>query len=249
MHIAPIFHRPRLCYRSPMSEMMNARMRLEQVRERIARACARAGRDPSGVTLLAVSKTHPPQAVAALAQAGQDFFAESYVQEALPKMDALAGLDVRWHFIGRLQKNKVKYVIGRFELIHSIDSIELARMLHKKCVAIGAIQPVLVQVNLACETQKAGCSLEGTLSLAQEVLGLTGLKLEGLMLLPPWDEDPEANRGLFAQAAKLKGELSVRLGMALPALSMGMSHDLEQAVEEGATMVRVGTDLFGERNR
>ncbi|MBI4806910.1 MAG: YggS family pyridoxal phosphate-dependent enzyme [Desulfovibrio sp.] len=228
---------------------MNARIRLDQVRKRIARACARVGRNPADVTLVAVSKTHPPQDVAALNQAGQAVFAESYVQEALPKMDALADLHVRWHFIGRLQKNKVKYVAGRFDLIHSIDSIELARMLHKKCAARGIIQPVLVQVNLACETQKAGCSLEGTLPLAQEVRGLSGLKLEGLMLLPPWDEDPEANRSLFAQAAKLKHELADRLGQALPVLSMGMSHDLEQAVEEGATMVRVGTDLFGERNR
>jgi pyridoxal phosphate enzyme (YggS family) len=232
-----------------MPDMMNAKMRLEQVRERIERACARAGRDPADVTLVAVSKTQQRQAVAALAQAGQSVFAESYVQEALPKMDALAGLDVRWHFIGRLQKNKVKYVIGRFELIHSIDSIELARMLHKKSAAAGIIQPVLVQVNLACEAQKAGCSLEGTLPLAQEVLGLDGLKLDGLMLMPPWDENPEANRSLFAQAAELKRELADRLGQYLPVLSMGMSHDLEQAVEEGATMVRVGTDLFGERNR
>lgn len=232
-----------------MPEMTNSTIRLERVRERIARACARNGRDPAEVTLVAVSKTHPPQAVTALAQAGQAVFAESYVQEALPKMDALAALDVRWHFIGHLQKNKVKYVVGRFELIHSVDSIELARMLHKKCAVMGTVQPVLVQVNLACEAQKAGCSLEGTLPLAEEVLGLPGLKLEGLMLLPPWDENPEANRGLFAQAAKLKSELEVRLGLALPSLSMGMSHDLEQAVEEGATMVRVGTDLFGERNR
>jgi len=231
-----------------MPDIINAKMRLEQVRERIERASARAGRNASDVTLVAVSKTHPPQAVSALAQAGQAVFAESYVQEALPKMDALSALNVRWHFIGRLQKNKVKYVVGRFELIHSIDSIELARMLHKKCEENGIIQPVLVQVNLACETQKAGCSLEGTLPLAQEVLGLAGLKLEGLMLLPPWNEDPEANRSLFAQAAELKRGLADRLGQDLPVLSMGMSHDLEQAVEEGATMVRVGTDLFGVRN-
>lgn len=222
--------------------------RLARVNERIARACARVGRDVSTVSLVAVSKTHPAQAVAALALAGQGLFGESYVQEALPKLDALAALKLRWHFIGRLQKNKAKYVAGRFELIHSVDSLELAHMLHKKSAALGIVQPVLVQVNLGGETQKAGCSLDDTLPLAEEVAALGGLALRGVMLLPPWDENPEANRGLFAQAERLRQDLAARLSLELPELSMGMSHDLEQAVEEGATLVRVGTDLFGSRN-
>lgn len=230
-----------------MQDVTSAKNRLQGVRERIERACARSGRAPSSVTLVAVSKTHPAEAVAAMAQAGQTLFGESYVQEALPKLDALAGLKLRWHFIGRLQKNKAKYVAGRFELIHSVDSIDLARMLHKKCDFLGIVQPVLVQVNLGCESQKAGCSLEDTLPLAEAVAGLDGLALKGVMLLPPWDENPEANRGLFARACELRAELSARLGLPMPELSMGMSHDLEQAVEEGATLVRVGTDLFGAR--
>lgn len=230
-----------------MQKRTSPGIRLERIRERIAAACARSGRDPSSVTLVAVSKTHPASAVAALAEAGQPLFGESYVQEALPKMEELAPLGLRWHFIGRLQRNKAKYVAGRFELIHSVDSIELARMLHNKCAEFGVTQPVLVQVNLAGEARKAGCSLEGTLALAEAVASLDRLPLRGLMLLPPWDENPEANRGLFAQASRLRADLSARLGLAMPVLSMGMSHDLEQAVEEGATMVRVGTDLFGAR--
>ncbi|MFZ5426264.1 MAG: YggS family pyridoxal phosphate-dependent enzyme [Thermodesulfobacteriota bacterium] len=220
---------------------------LQRVRERIANACLKAGRDPASVTLVAVSKTHPAQAVAAMAAAGQAIFGESYAQEAVPKQDELARLKLRWHFIGRLQKNKAKYVAGRFELIHSVDSLELARMLHKKSDFLGIVQPVLVQVNLACESQKAGCSLDAAMPLAEAAAELSGLELRGIMLMPPWDEDPEANRGLFARARELRGRLSARLGLPMPELSMGMSHDLEQAVEEGATLVRVGTDLFGAR--
>jgi len=221
--------------------------RLERVRGRIEAACRRAGRDPASVTLVAVSKTHPPQAVEALAQAGQRLFGESYVQEAVPKMDALAGLTLRWHYIGRLQKNKVKYIAGRFELIHSVDSIELAQVLHKKSAALGVRQAVLVQANLACEEAKSGCRPEDALPLAEAVAGLSGLELQGVMLMPPWHEDPEVNRGLFARARQLRDGLSAALGLKLPHLSMGMSHDLETAVEEGATLVRVGTDLFGAR--
>jgi pyridoxal phosphate enzyme (YggS family) len=230
-----------------MLDETKAKERLAAVRERIERACARSGRDPSSVTLVAVSKTHPASAVAAMARAGQAVFGESYVQEALPKQDELARLKLDWHFIGRLQKNKAKYVAGRFGLIHSVDSIELARMLHKKSDFLGIVQRVLVQVNLGCESQKAGCSIDDTLPLAEAVAAMEGLALTGVMLLPPWDENPEANRGLFAQARELRAELSARLRLPMPELSMGMSHDLEQAVEEGATLVRVGTDLFGAR--
>ena len=231
-----------------MTDETTAGQRLEQVRERIRRACARVGREPSCVTLVAVSKTCSAGDVAAMHGAGQVIFGESYVQEALPKMDALAGLPLRWHFIGRLQKNKAKYITGRFELVHSLDSIDLAHIMHEKNAALGLRQPVLAQVNLACEAAKAGCSRDEALALACAVDGLSGLELRGLMLMPPWNENPEANRGLFAQARALKDELAARLGRELPELSMGMSHDLEQAVEEGATLVRVGTDLFGARD-
>ncbi len=222
--------------------------RLERVRGRIRAACARSGRDPSEVTLVAVSKTWPAGDVEALHRAGQDVFGESYVQEALPKLDALAGLPLTWHFIGRLQKNKVKYIAGRFGLIHSIDSLELAQVVHRKSAQLGLVQPVLLQVNLACEEQKAGCSAGELDALAEAVAAMSGLRLEGLMLMPPWNPDPESGRGLFALARRTLDDLRARLGLpGLVRLSMGMSHDVEQAVEEGATLVRVGTDLFGRR--
>jgi len=229
-----------------------AALRLARVRERISTACLRAGRDPASVALVAVSKNHPAQSVRLLARAGQRLFGESYVQEAIPKVDALTAVPeeepaLRWHFIGRLQKNKVKYLAGRFELIHTVDSIELARILHKQSAPPGRPQDILLQVNLACEAQKSGCAVDDVEVLAGGVLEMPGLSLRGLMLMPPWQEDPEPSRPWFAGLRELRDRLEQRLGIPLPELSMGMSHDLEQAVEEGATLVRVGTDLFGER--
>jgi len=230
-----------------MLDHVTARERLLRVRERILAACGRCGRDPAQVTLVAVSKTHEAAAVAALHQAGQSLFGESYVQEALPKLESLAVLPLRWHFIGRLQKNKARHVAGRFELIHSVDSLDLAAALHHKCAALGVTQDILLQVNLAGETAKAGCAPEDAAPLAEAIAGMDTLTLQGLMLMPPWDENPEANRGLFATARKLKDQLAGQLHMELAHLSMGMSHDMEQAIEEGATLVRVGTALFGAR--
>ena len=245
-----------------MPQATPAALRLARVRERIVAACVRAGRDPASVTLVAVSKNHPAEAVRALALAGQRLFGESYVQEALPKVDALADMEnpagmpgasdrppkgLCWHFIGRLQKNKVKYLDGRFALIHTVDSLDLARMLHKFSVASGRCQDILLQVNLAREAQKSGCAPEDADAVAQGILELPGLCLRGLMLMPPWQEDPEPSRPWFAGLRELRDRLRPSLGLPLPELSMGMSHDLEQAVEEGATLVRVGTDLFGER--
>ena len=230
-----------------------AAQRLARVRGRIVSACLRAGRDPASVALVAVSKNHPVASVAQLAQAGQQLFGESYVQEAILKVDALegvadaAGHALRWHFIGRLQKNKVKYLAGRFELVHTVDSLDLARVLHKHSVVLGRRQEILLQVNLACEAQKSGCSEQDVENVAQGVLELPGLSLRGLMIMPPWQEDPEPSRPWFAGLRELRDRLRQRLGLPLPELSMGMSHDMEQAVEEGATLVRVGTDLFGER--
>jgi len=221
--------------------------RLVRVQDRIRRACARAGRDPGEVTLVAVSKTKPAAAVADLHKCGQRLFGESYVQEALDKIESLAGLDITWHFMGRLQKNKAKFIPGRFALVHTLDSLELAHMLHRKAEDLGLVQDVLLQVNLAAEPQKAGCDQKDLPALAEAVLGLPGLKLQGLMILPPWDQDPEKSRPWFAGLRRVRDELAAAVGAPLAQLSMGMSHDLEQAVEEGATLVRVGTDLFGER--
>ena len=230
-----------------MLDQTTAQERLLRVHERIRAACARCGRDPAQVTLVAVSKTHEAAAVAAFHQAGQSLFGESYVQEALPKLESLASLPLRWHFIGRLQKNKVRHVAGRFELIHSVDSLDLAAALHQKCAAQNLSQQILLQVNLAGEAAKAGCAPSQALPLALAIAGMDALKLLGIMLMPPWDANPEANRGLFARARQLKDQLAGQLHRELPHLSMGMSHDMEQAIEEGATLVRVGTDLFGAR--
>jgi pyridoxal phosphate enzyme (YggS family) len=209
-------------------------------------ACA-AGRDPVEVTLVAVSKTHPAAAVAAACAAGQVHFGESYVQEALPKLAELSRLPLTWHFIGRLQSNKVKYLGGRFALVHSIDSSKLAQALHKRLTADSApVQDVLLQANLAGEGQKAGVAAEELARLAEEVAGLATLRLRGLMLLPPLGE-AERNRRFFAGLRQARDRLEVRLGLALPVLSMGMSDDFAVAIAEGATLVRVGTRIFGVR--
>ncbi len=224
-----------------------ARERLFRVRERIERSCARAGRDPSGVTLVAVSKFHPAEAVSAMYACGQRLFGENYVQEALAKMEALDAPDIQWHFIGRLQKNKAKFVVGRFALVHTLDSLDLAQTLQKRALAAGVVQPVLIQVNLDDEPQKAGVAEADAPALAEAVAGMDRLALEGLMILPRALDDPEASRPAFAGLRTLRDSLAARLGRPLPVLSMGMSGDLEAAVEEGATHVRVGTDLFGPR--
>ncbi len=220
--------------------------RLAAVRGRIDVAAAGCGRDPAEITLVAVSKFHPAEAVSLAAAAGQTVFGESYIQEALVKMDALAEASLTWHFIGRLQKNKAKFAAGRFALIHTVDSLELARVLQKRALAVGAVQDILMQVNIAGEPQKAGIAEEEAQALAGDIRGMGNLRLMGLMVMPPFFDDPERSRPYFARLRALRGELADRCG-ALPFLSMGMSGDLEQAVEEGATHVRVGTDIFGQR--
>ena len=222
--------------------------RLLAVREEIAQAARRAGRDPGEVRLVAVSKTHDAEAVRELALAGQRDFGESYVQEALAKQEALRDVEgLRWHFIGGLQTNKARFVAGAFHLVHSVDSLRLAQALHKRAVAAQTVQKVLVQVNLAGEAQKRGTGLGAAKDLALKVAGLAGLGLSGLMVMPPFADDPEASRPCFKALRELRDRLSRETGMPLPELSMGMTGDFVQAVEEGATLVRVGTRIFGER--
>lgn len=216
------------------------------VREAVAAAANSAGRRPEDVLLLAVSKLQPLSAVEILAAAGQADFGESYVQEALDKMAACRA-DVRWHFIGGLQTNKARAVAGRFALVHSLDSLKLARSLHKRAGELDVVQDVLLQVNLGREAQKSGVALEEAEVLAEAVLGLDRLNLTGLMVLPPYDEDPEASRPYFAGLRELRDRLEARLGVRLPELSMGMTGDFVPAIEEGATIVRIGTRIFGPR--
>lgn len=221
--------------------------RLKSVRDSLERACERAGREPGEVRLVAVSKYQPASAIAALAAAGQRLFGENYVQEAAQKQDELQNQELDWHFIGKLQSNKAKYAVGRFSLIHTVDKSKLARTLHKEATKHGVVQPVLLQVNIGCEPQKAGVSLEELEPLAAQAASLDGLDVQGLMCMPPLCQDGDEARPYFRRLAELRETLRQRLGLALPHLSMGMSADFTQAIEEGATLVRVGTALFGQR--
>jgi len=217
------------------------------VREALAEAAKQAGRAPGDVTLVAVSKLHPASDIRDLAGTGQTEFGENYVQEALAKQEALAGLDVNWHFIGGLQSNKAKYVAGKFALVHSVDSSKLAQALHKKAVSLGTVQDILIQVNIAGETQKSGIMVEKLPEMAEAVQGMEGLRLVGLMTMPPFFDDPEHARPVFARLRELRDGLQTRLGTSLPHLSMGMTGDFVPAVQEGATLVRIGTRIFGTR--
>lgn len=219
---------------------------LAEVRERIEAACARAGRDPSSVGLVAVTKTVPAERVRLALAAGQRDFGENRAQEALAKIPEV-GEGARWHFIGHLQKNKARHVVGRFERIHSVDGPDLARELDRRAEAAGVRQRVLVQVNLSGEETKSGTSEAGALSLVEAVAAASSLDLRGLMTIPPPVDRPEENRPFFAALRELRDRCEARLGIPLPELSMGMTDDFEVAVEEGATWVRVGRAIFGER--
>lgn len=223
-------------------------IRLQETREAVDAAIRQAGRSPEDVTLVAVSKTKPASDVAALFHAGQTVFGENYVQEALAKQEELEDLGIEWHFIGGLQSNKAKFVAGKFALVHSVDSLKLARKLHDRALAAGTVQDILLQVNVGCEEQKCGVLAEGLYELAEAVEALEGVRVHGLMTLPPFFDQPERVRPLFAELRKLKEKLEIRLDRTLPHLSMGMTGDFVPAILEGATLVRIGTRIFGERN-
>lgn len=227
---------------------MESNGRLAAVEAKIAAVCERAGRRRDSVRLLAVSKFHPGQAVAELARAGQQDFGESYVQEAQAKRNELAAAwpDLRWHMIGHVQSRKAAAVAGAYHLIHSLDSVRLADALEKHLA--NSRQGVLIEVNIAEEPQKTGVTPDMLPGLGRHVSqACPHLKLAGLMCLPPVFDDGEAARPYFARLRRLRDGLEQTLGQELPELSMGMSGDYETAIEEGATIVRVGTALFGPR--
>jgi PLP dependent protein len=211
---------------------------LAGVRERIARACERAKRDPASVKLVAVSKVQPVEAIREALEAGQRAFGENYAQELREKAEAVAGAE--WHFLGALQTNKVKMVVGKVALLHTCDRPSLAQELNKRAAALGTVQRVLVEVNLAEEPQKGGIAPSGLASFVDEMGKLPALRCEGLMCIPPAEDDPRPH---FRRLRELREKLGLR------ELSMGMSADYETAIEEGATIVRVGTAIFGERPR
>jgi pyridoxal phosphate enzyme (YggS family) len=223
---------------------------LRSVRARIESAARRADREPSEITLIAVSKTFSADHVRAAVAAGQNDFGENKVQEAVRKISDTAGLPgVRWHLIGHLQSNKARKAAGPFAAIHSIDSVELLHRVDAAAVETGAQPDVLVQVDLAGEATKHGASSADARIIVDAALDARAARLVGLMVLPPWNEDQEQTRPWFRKLRQLRDEL-IAGGVpatALTHLSMGMSHDFEAAIEEGATMVRVGTAIFGKR--
>ncbi|MCE5228010.1 YggS family pyridoxal phosphate-dependent enzyme [bacterium] len=220
---------------------------LKTIRGRIEAAALRAGRDPASVTLVAVSKTHPAGRVREAIGAGQAVFGENRIQEALPKIEALAGLNARWHLIGHLQGNKARQAAGRFELIHSVDSPELIRELDKRAAAAGVKQKILLQINVAGEASKFGAAPDEITSLLDALSRAPNLIPEGLMTIPPLTDDPEASRPHFKRLRELLNGVRAKQPSFGSQLSMGMSDDYEVAIEEGATLVRVGTAIFGER--
>ena len=223
---------------------------LAAVRSRIERAAARSGRPASSIRLVAISKTFGPGHVRAAYAAGQRDFGENKVQEALDKREALADLDVRWHLVGHLQSNKAKKAAGAFALIHSVDGADLLLRLDRAARELGQSVDALVQVDLAGEATKFGAAPADLPAVFDAASRAAHLRIVGLMLLPPWSEDPEETRPYFRRLRQLREEWLARGTPAamLAELSMGMSHDFEVAIEEGATLVRVGTAVFGPRS-
>lgn len=220
---------------------------LSRVRADLAAAVTAAGRDPESITLVAVSKTWPASDVAEAAAAGQRIFGENKVQELLAKIpESPAGL--AWHLIGHLQSNKVRKVLPHCALIHSIDSIELARDVSRIAGELGLTAWILLQVNVASDEAKFGFPVGVVMESFAEIRSLPHLEVRGLMTVPPFDEDPGQVRPHFAALRRLRDELEREHGVSLPELSMGMSHDCRIAIEEGATMVRVGSAIFGRRD-
>lgn len=220
--------------------------RLQAVQSRIQAAAAAAGRPPGAVRLIAVSKTFPAAAVREACQAGQLAYGENYVQEATSKIEALSGLPLEWHFIGPLQSNKTRPVAQLFSWVHSVDRLKLAQRL--SAARPDSLPPlqICIQVNVSAEESKSGCSPDEVFDLAHAVAGLPHLRLRGLMAIPEPSPDTSVQRQRFAVLRRLRDDLESR-GLALDELSMGMSDDLEAAITEGATMVRVGRAIFGPR--
>lgn len=222
---------------------------LQEVEKRIQAACDRAGRKREEVTLIAVSKTKPVETLQEAYDLGVRIFGENKVQELTAKYEALPK-DIHWHMIGHLQTNKVKYIIDKAELIHSVDSLKLAETIEKEAAKHDLIADILVEVNVAEEESKFGMKMEEVIPFVEKVSAFTHVRVRGLMTIAPFVEDPEENRSIFADLHKLYIDIKKKNhdNDTVSVLSMGMTNDYEVAIEEGATMVRVGTGIFGARN-
>lgn len=221
---------------------------LAEVRQRIEAACKRAGRNMDSVTLIAVSKTKPIRMVQEANACGQLVFGENKVQEIVDKYAVCP--ELHWHMIGHLQRNKVKYIVDKVDMIHSVDSIRLAKQISDEATKAGVTVPVLIEVNVAKEDTKFGVFMEEVEELVREIAPMSGIVIKGLMTIAPFVENPEENRIYFQQLRQLLVDIRGKNidNVKMEELSMGMTNDYEVAVEEGATMVRVGTGIFGERN-
>ena len=224
----------------------NSTLHVNYVRSRIDKASARAGRDPATVTLVAVTKAKTAESVRLAAPAGVTDFGENYLQEALAKMDQLADLPLKWHFIGAIQSNKTRSIAERFDWVHGVDRLSVARRLSEQRPFHAPPLNVCLQVALVPEPTKGGVSPDALAALAAAVTGLPRVRLRGLMCLPPPQPTPEAERAVFARLKAALEDLNAA-GLKLDTLSMGMSADFESAIAEGATLVRIGTALFGSR--
>jgi len=227
---------------------MDLAVNLKAIQDRIEAACARTGRDPASVTLLAVSKSQSPDAVRAAADLGLNLFGENKVQEAKAKIPLCPG-NLRWHMIGHLQTNKCGDAVRFFELIQSVDSLELAEEINKRAGQAAKTMPILLEVNIAGEASKFGYPPDRLLKELEQIHALKRIEIQGLMTIPPWTPEPEKVRPIFRQLRELKERGEQFLGAPLPHLSMGMSGDFGVAIEEGATIVRIGTALFGPRSQ
>ena len=222
---------------------------LKNVQEKIDAACERSGRKREDVALICVSKTKPAEMIKEAYALGEREFGENKAQEMKEKHDMLP-TDIHWHFIGHLQTNKVKYVVGRADLIHSVDSLHLAEAIEAESVKQDVITHILVEVNVAEEESKFGIFLEETVNLVKEIAKLPHIRIDGLMTIAPFVENPEENRMIFRKLRELSVDIRSKNidNVSMGILSMGMTNDYEVAIEEGATYVRVGTGIFGERN-
>jgi hypothetical protein len=231
----------------PSSRSSEIASRLAEVRARIGEAAARAGRFPADVRLIAVSKTFPVEDIRSAYDAGQLDFGENRVQDAVQKVHSTTDTKIRWHLIGHLQSNKARKAVEACPVIHSIDSVDLLRRVDRAAGEAGRSPDLLIQVDLALEPTKHGAPIDGLAGILEEAQSCTAVRVVGLMLLPPLTENPEDTRVWFRRLREERDRLAARESFPLPELSMGMSHDFEVAVEEGATMVRVGSAIFGSR--
>ncbi len=226
------------------------KQRIEKLKEKLKNAAVCCGRDPKDIKLVAVSKTMSAEKVETAINSGATILGENYIQESREKIKTLSRYDVQWHFIGHLQSNKAKYAVPLFDLIHSVDSLKLAKEINKQAKKIDKIQDILIQINISRELSKSGIDAKGVTDLVRDISLLENVSIKGLMGMPPYYNEPEKVKPYFAEMRKIRDEIKKKnfSGVSMDELSMGMTGDFEAAIEEGSTFVRIGTAIFGARN-